>query len=77
MTLIDDLTSLILRGRDGRDIAFSGNQSPVEKFFNVSFQNFLEKYNLPVSAKAIKLWSNWNTGVYHWAQEMLTERSQK
>ena len=71
------LSIRLLQYRDGRDIAFSGNQSPVEKFFNVSFANFLEIRNLPVSAKAIKLWSNWNTGVYKWAEEMLTDQSQK
>lgn len=61
--------------RDGRDIAFSGNQSPVTKFFNVSYLRFKELLNLSSPLKAIKLWSDWNVGVYNWTKRIATVKN--
>lgn len=51
--------------RDGRDIAFSANQGPVNKFFN-------DMYNPSLRAEpqemAIRLWSDWNAQIYKWAE---------
>lgn len=54
--------------RDGRDIAFSANQGPVEKFYNIMYAGAgLTKETGPL--KAIRLWSDWNAGIYKWAKE--------
>jgi len=55
--------------RDGRDIAFSVNQAPVEKFYLDFFG--LDGAGLPHPAKAIKLWSTWNTGIATWSERKL------
>lgn len=52
--------------RDGRDIAFSANQGPIDKFYRDMYTDFkLHSINTPL--KAIKLWSDWNTQVFNWA----------
>lgn len=54
--------------RDGRDIAFSGNQTPVEKFYADVFPKGSRESGLKEDAlKAMALWDNWNSGVYQWA----------
>lgn len=68
--------------RDGRDIAFSKNQSPVVKFFNATFGNkcwnkFLE-YNTTISSdhlgvlRSAYLWSKWNSKFNWWAMKAHT-----
>jgi len=51
--------------RDGRDIAFSANQGPVEKFY-VSMYGGVPDRN---EVKAVRLWSDWNAQLKKWAQE--------
>lgn len=53
--------------RDGRDIAFSGNQSPVTKFYQDTFsrQDYEKWARLP-EVRGIKLWSEWNTDVHEY-----------
>ncbi|CAM9910896.1 unnamed protein product, partial [Ectocarpus sp. 8 AP-2014] len=54
--------------RDGRDIAFSGNQTPVEKFYADMFPEGTRESGLKEpSVKAMALWNSWNVGVHHWA----------
>lgn len=58
--------------RDGRDIAMSGNTSPVQKFWGPLFgsDNSLETAEAARSgqrAKAALLWSRWNTATLNWA----------
>lgn len=54
--------------RDGRDIAFSGNQTPVEKFYEDMFPKGSRETGLQEpSLRAIALWDRWNVGVYEWA----------
>lgn len=55
--------------RDGRDIAFSVNQGPVDKFFATFYKNRREELNLNPNLKAIKLWSDWNMQVYEWSKK--------
>ena len=55
--------------RDGRDIAFSGNQSPVTKFYANSYADGQAKFKrwaaMP-EVRGIQLWSDWNSDVYEW-----------
>ena len=53
--------------RDGRDIAFSVNQGPVEKFYTTMYGNKQEVNQI----KAIRLWSDWNSELYHWSQNII------
>lgn len=53
--------------RDGRDIAFSVNQGPVEKFYN-DFYKTLNNHLEP-SIKAIQLWSDWNSDIYEYSKQ--------
>ncbi len=46
--------------RDGRDIAFSSNQSPVRKFYSLLFPGRSE----PPPSKAVRLWRDINTQVH-------------
>jgi hypothetical protein len=55
--------------RDGRDIALSANQSPVQKFYNGMYGR--DKLEGPV--KGIRLWSDWNSQVYAWAKDYVTK----
>eukprot|EP01039_Chlorochromonas_danica_P004921 gene4921-5402_t len=56
--------------RDGRDIAFSANQGPVEKFYHSMYNDNsgLRGVGVDRPIQAIRLWSDWNSQVYHWAQ---------
>jgi len=49
--------------RDGRDIPFSKNQSPVDKFYFTMYKNNPSAQNLSPKLKAIKMWSDANTQV--------------
>eukprot|EP01036_Dinobryon_divergens_P026983 gene26983-35688_t len=64
--------------RDGRDIAFSVNQGPVEKFYANMYGT--SDFSTPVPLKAMRLWSDWNSQIYNWAktrtQKLLDESSQ-
>ena len=50
--------------RDGRDIAFSANQGPVQKFYAYMYGFKNERDEV----KAIRLWSDWNAQLKQWAQ---------
>ncbi|RYH05332.1 hypothetical protein EON65_45025 [archaeon] len=72
MTLLPYWTSVLPRVkflhvlRDGRDIAFSANQGPVEKFY----EDMYAKHAADVKDKrvqAIQLWSDWNVGILQWS----------
>jgi len=52
--------------RDGRDIAFSGNQSPVNKFFGNQYPAGSPHHRLGPEAKAVRLWSDWNVQLLDW-----------
>lgn len=54
--------------RDGRDIAFSANQGPVQKFYGDMYRNSREAMTLNPSVKSIKLWSDWNSDVYRFSK---------
>ncbi len=51
--------------RDGRDIAFSVNQGPVEKFYANMYGT--SDFSTPVPLKAMRLWSDWNSQIYNWS----------
>ena len=68
--------------RDGRDVALSDNQSPVIKFYNLTYPKDMQQQEslqskFPASlqlgntdrmyAKAIQLWNDWNLVVHRWA----------
>jgi len=57
--------------RDGRDLAFSGNQSPVNKFYDTFYDGNPYSPNVDKNEdgalKAIRLWSDWNTEVSTWS----------
>eukprot|EP01038_Epipyxis_sp_PR26KG_P009312 gene9312-12548_t len=55
--------------RDGRDISFSANQGPVEKFYNDMYGTSPDRYSVPV--KAIRLWSDWNSQLYNWSKDYM------
>jgi hypothetical protein len=62
--------------RDGRDIAFSANQGPVNKFYAPMYGQRTKKLQVQVPtgampAKAIKLWADWNNGLRTWAEDRL------
>jgi len=63
--LYDDLKKMKVLHvvRDGRDIAFSGNQSPVKKFYN---NQYTQDRGLVPEAKAIQLWSDQNVQLLEW-----------
>ena len=60
--------------RDGRDVSFSRNTSPVSKFYQSYYRNALGKVNSikeaqPGSVKvieAMQLWNDWNRQVWDW-----------
>ena len=56
--------------RDGRDIAFSDNWSPVRKFYNATFgeAHWKETPGRSIPLRAIELWSAWNSQVMHWSR---------
>lgn len=56
--------------RDGRDIAFSANQGPVDKFFMDMYQSTGDiNLNMPMPVKGIKLWSDWNSEIQNWSSK--------
>jgi hypothetical protein len=56
--------------RDGRDIAFSANQGPVQKFYDAMYgKQQRERGEL----KAIRLWSDWNAGLREWAEKIVKQ----
>ena len=59
--------------RDGRDLAFSDNQSPVNRFYNDTFgaAAWARHARWP-PARALELWSKWNGGVRDWAARHAT-----
>ena len=62
--------------RDGRDIAYSGNQSPVKKFYNVSFPSEVyanQREEEDARSMAIKLWSRWNSQVRAWCKRKVQQ----
>jgi len=73
----------LLVSRDGRDISFSANQSPVTKFFNATFGeqcwggpwgvHSTTSAGLDDGAssylRAAKLWSAWNSGLLEWGSK--------
>lgn len=65
--------------RDGRDIAFSANQGPVQKFYADMYRSNAEAMRLQPSIKGVKLWSDWNTDAYHFSKATATshETSEK
>lgn len=67
-------------GDSGRDIALSNNQSPVVKFYNLSYpmdyEQRLKRYSgafKPV--KGIQLWQDWNLQVRDWAMKQKSENN--
>lgn len=53
--------------RDGRDIAFSANQGPVDKFYKIMYGTQSKK---EIKAEqAIRLWSDWNGGLVDYAEQ--------
>jgi hypothetical protein len=56
--------------RDGRDIAFSGNQTPIEKFYqsyyNGGKHDWSSVKDLSSPLKAIRMWSDWNVELHDW-----------
>jgi len=52
--------------RDGRDIAFSANQGPVDKFYKDMYGERDGVRNPEL--RGIKLWSDWNSQIYSWAE---------
>lgn len=59
--------------RDGRDIAFSVNQGPVDKFYNDFYKGINNQFDLPI--KAIKLWSDWNSDIYEYSLQYYQQLS--
>ena len=57
--------------RDGRDIAFSSNQSPVLKFYNNSYGPGYWQATAPRSEqeRAMELWNDWNVQTLDWAEQ--------
>jgi len=69
--------------RDGRDVALSNNQSPVIKFYNLTYPKLIQDHESARSkfsatvlqakgqdgmyAKAMQLWNDWNLVVHRWA----------
>jgi len=57
--------------RDGRDLPFSKNQSPVDKFYDALYRDAGSSVlNLPPKHKAIKMWSDANTQVLQYMESV-------
>jgi hypothetical protein len=54
--------------RDGRDIAFSGNISPVRKFYDYSFKTPTRGLSTSTEVKQMQLWNDWNADVNTWCK---------
>ena len=59
--------------RDGRDICFSGNQTPISKFYDVfyaqSHPSSSPTHYIRPEEKAIRMWSDWNSQIYTWSEK--------
>lgn len=60
--------------RDGRDIAFSVNQGPVDKFYTDMYSG--SDLNIPLPHQSIKLWSDWNSQVYKYSLNRMKKSQQ-
>jgi hypothetical protein len=63
--------------RDGRDVALSGNQSPVTKFYNYSYPDAKERlqtYKSLAPVWAMQLWNDWNADLYEWEKEHVSPK---
>lgn len=59
--------------RDGRDIAFSANQGPVEKFYNDVHPHSEAQNNvIQREIQAAQLWSEWNSQIYTWSKQHIS-----
>jgi hypothetical protein len=64
--------------RDGRDIAFSANQGPVNKFYVSMYKNVMSQVPTgSVAEKAIKLWADWNNDIRKWAENKIKNVREK
>ncbi|GMI20922.1 hypothetical protein TrRE_jg3600 [Triparma retinervis] len=66
--------------RDGRDIAFSGNQSPVGKFYHSFYKDWATREGTwtgetGIRVKGIQLWSDWNSQVLDYSARAASEPS--
>lgn len=52
--------------RDGRDLPFSRNQSPVDKFFATMYSNDANALRMSQKTKAIRMWADANTQVHRY-----------
>jgi len=57
--------------RDGRDIAFSANQGPVEKFY-ADMYGLGDRNSMQV--RAIRLWSDWNSQLLAWSKAQASKK---
>lgn len=60
--------------RDGRDIAFSANQGPVQKFYTDMYRTNKDAMSLNPSVKSIKLWSDWNSEAFHFSKAVVQNK---
>lgn len=61
--------------RDGRDISFSANQGPVNKFYNTMYGS-IGKTD-PITNKAMRLWSDWNVQLNQWAKSIVLDKEKE
>ena len=52
--------------RDGRDVAISENQSPLQKFYSVYYNSDTRDEMTNDQEKSMRLWNDWNQQVYQW-----------
>eukprot|EP00607_Mallomonas_marina_P001239 CAMPEP_0182435936 /NCGR_PEP_ID=MMETSP1167-20130531/78503_1 /TAXON_ID=2988 /ORGANISM="Mallomonas Sp, Strain CCMP3275" /LENGTH=574 /DNA_ID=CAMNT_0024627517 /DNA_START=105 /DNA_END=1826 /DNA_ORIENTATION=+ len=60
--------------RDGRDIAFSANQGPVNKFYETMYGK--EKPMRHPAVRGIRLWSDWNSDIFKYATQYMNDITQ-
>ena len=46
-------------------------QGPVNKFYGAMYGETIQEMSLFPELKAIRLWSDWNSQIHHWAHEKL------
>uniref|UniRef100_A0A7R9WRJ1 Sulfotransferase domain-containing protein n=1 Tax=Craspedostauros australis TaxID=1486917 RepID=A0A7R9WRJ1_9STRA len=63
--IFDGRFKLVHVVRDGRDIAFSDNQSPVNKYYEVVHG----KDGSDTHCKAMRLWNDWNVQAHRWMRD--------
>jgi hypothetical protein len=65
--------------RDGRDVSLSQNQSPVQKFYNDSYDDAQERRMMYSddfdSVMGMQLWNDWNTGLLDYERTHADGRS--